>query len=134
MVTITHFKFTASTNKSVIMILTSNGRADTSPNPWEFFLELGHPIDELWSVFFLNEVCPTSFVIASQFQIHLKRRALVFANIVPALRPPLSFSFTTISQANMSIFLLSILPPHKNRDCIVVILQTTPFGMQKMDM
>jgi hypothetical protein len=47
MVTITHFKFIANTNKSVIKILTSNGRADTLPNPWEFFLELGHLIYEL---------------------------------------------------------------------------------------
>jgi hypothetical protein len=52
-------------NKSIIMILVNNGWVDTSPNPWECFTELGHPIDELWYVFFLNVVYPTSFVIAS---------------------------------------------------------------------
>jgi hypothetical protein len=78
MVTITHFKFTASMKKSAIKILTSNGRVDTSPNPWEFFPELEHPIYELWSAFFLNEICLTSFVIASQFPNPLEEESFIF--------------------------------------------------------
>ena len=93
MVTITQFKFTVSTNKSTIMILINNGWVDTSPNPWEFFTELGHPIDELWSIFFLNEVYPTSFVIASQFPNPLEKKSFIFCQYSPNTKTSLVFFF-----------------------------------------
>ena len=93
MVTITHFKFIANTNKSVIKILTSNGRADTLPNPWEFFLELGHLIYELYTVFFLNKIFLTSFVIAFQFQNPLEEESLIFCRYSPNTKSAPVFCF-----------------------------------------
>jgi len=98
-----------------------------------FFLNWGIPFMNFGLYFFLMKSAQLAFSLLPNFQIHLKRRALFFADIFPKPRPSLSFSFATVSQASLCIFLLSILLPHKNQDCMPVILRATVFGMQKMD-
>jgi len=83
MVTITHFKFIANSNKRAIKICAGNGRVDSLPDPWKFFPKFRHSVYELKDIFFLNKVCPTSFVIASQFPNPLEEESFVFYRYIP---------------------------------------------------